>query len=276
LLQAQARLLAEADADRRFAAEALTLPAETVIADQMEQADPDAIHTAREFLRRELAQRLAEPLRATYRRLTVPDDCALDGEAIGRRALRNVCLSALAAAGEEGIALAATQFATATMMTDSLAALSVLARTDSPERPEALASFYRRWQKDALVLDKWFAIQAASPRPQTVEEVAVLARHPTFELANPNRVRALVGTFSTANPVCFHAASGAGYAFLAEMVIAVDRLNGQAAARLVGPLCAGNRQQPARQALMREQLRRIQATPGLSRFTSEQVARGLG
>ncbi len=276
LVEAQARLLAEAGADPRFTAEALPLPSETVIAGQMEKSDPDAIHTARQYLRRELGRALGRQLLETYRRLAVADDRALDGAAIGRRALRNVCLAMLAAASEDGIALAARQFAEAVNMTDSLAALSALAASDSPERVHALEAFYRRWQGDALVLDKWFAIQAASPRPQTVEDVAALARHPAFEITNPNRVRALAGTFAAANPVRFHTLSGAGYAFLADMVIAVDRRNGQAAARLVGPLCATTRQEPAREALMREQLRRIQATPGLSRFTAEQVARTLG
>jgi aminopeptidase N len=275
LAEAQAALLAGAEADTQFAAEALLLPSESFVADQMEVADPDAIHASRTFLRRELGRKLGPSLRATYDRLGDPGEYRIDAAAIGRRALRNVCLSYLAAAGAEGEALARTQFDVATNMTDSLAALTVLAATDGPERTAALAAFHARWRGDDLVLDKWFSIQASSPRPQTVDEVQMLARHPDFDLRNPNRVRALVGVFSTANPVRFHDASGIGYRFLADMVIALDPLNGQTASRLAGPLGGWRRQDSGRQGLMRGELERILAAPGLSRLTYEKVCKAL-
>lgn len=280
LAAALAALLAGADADsqtvdRQFAAEALTLPSEAFVADQMPVADPDAIHTARTFLRRELGRSLAPALRATYERLTAPGDTAIDAEAIGRRALRNTCLAYLAAAGAEGVALARTQFETAANMTDSLAALTVLAASDGADRETALAAFHARWRHDDLVLDKWFSIQATSPRPQTVDEVQALSRHPDFDLRNPNRVRALVGAFSSGNQVRFHDAAGAGYRLLADTVITLDPLNGQTASRLVGPLGAWRRQDAGRQALMRVELERILAAPGLSRLTGEKVSKAL-
>jgi aminopeptidase N len=275
LVEAQAALLAGAHADRQFAAEALALPSEAYIADQMEVADPDAIHAARQFLRGELGRRLAPALRATYDALADPGAYRIDGEAIGRRALRNACLDALAAGGPEGVALARAQFDAATNMTDQLAALGVLAATDGADRTVALAAFYARWRGNDLVTDKWFSIQATSPRPETVEEVVALARHPAFDLRSPNRVRALVGAFSAANQVRFNTASGAGYRFLADTVIALDGLNGQTASRLVGPLGGWRRLDAGRQALMRAELERILAVPRLSRLTGEKVAKAL-
>ena len=275
LAAAQAALLAGADADRQFAAVALALPSEAFIANQMDVADPDAIHAAREFLRAELGRQLAPVLRATYDRLADSGDYRIDAAAIGRRALRNVCLNYLAAAGAEGVALARAQFDAATNMTDSLAALSVLAATDGPDREAALAAFHASWRGDDLVLDKWFAIQATSPRPQTVADVRALSRHPDFDLRNPNRVRALVGAFSAGNQVRFHDASGAGYRFLADTVIALDPVNGQTASRLAGPLGAWRRQRADRQALMRAELQRILAAGGLSRLTYEKASKAL-
>ena len=275
LAEAQAALLAGADADLQFAAEALALPSEAFVADQMEVADPDAIHEARDFLRGELGRRLAPALRTTYGRLADHGEPRIDPASVGRRALRNACLAYLAAAGADGVALARTQFETATTMTDSLAALTVLAASDGPDRDAALAAFHARWRHDDLVLDKWFSIQATSPRPRTVRDVPALSRHPDFDLRNPNRVRALVGAFSAGNQVRFHDASGAGYRFLADMVIELDPLNGQTASRLVGPLGGWRRQDGGRQALMRAEMERILAAPGLSRLTYEKISKAL-
>ena len=275
LAEALAATLAQADADPAFAAEALALPSEAYIADQMPVADPDGIHAVRQALRAAIGARLAKPLRETYERLTDTGAYQVDGRSIGRRALRNACLGYLAAAGEDGVQLARKQFDAQANMTDVLAALDVLAGTDTPDRTQALAAFHARWHGDDLVLDKWFAIQAMSPRPQTVAEVRALSRHKDFDLRNPNRVRALVGAFSAGNQVRFHDASGEGYRFLADIVIALDASNGQTAARLVNPLGAWRRQNPARQALMCGELERILATPRLSRGTFEKASKGL-
>jgi aminopeptidase N len=160
-------------------------------------------------------------------------------------------------------------------MTDRLAALAALAAGDSAERAAALADFHETWRADPLVLDQWFAIQATAPRPTALAEVRALAAHPDFDLRNPNRARALFGSFSTANPAAFHAASGEGYRLLADTVIALDRFNPQTAARMVGPLCLWRRQEAGRATLMRAQLERVLAAPGCSRLVAEKGRLGL-
>jgi aminopeptidase N len=200
----------------------------------------------------------------------------IEGAAIGRRALRNTCLSYLAAADvEKGAALAKAQFDTRANMTDVLAALTVLTDLDRPERPAALARFYAAWSRDELVIDKWFALQARSSLPGTPNRVRELTMHPAFERKNPNRVRALVGAFAQGNQIRFHDASGAGYVFLADEVITLDPINPTTAARLVQALGAWRRHDPARQALMQHQLERVLATPNLSKNTYEMVSKSL-
>ena len=275
LADALAAALAQADADPAFAAEALALPSEAYVADQMEIADPDAIHAVRQAMRRQIGARLGGALHATYERLAEAGPYRSDGAAIGRRSLRNTCLGYLVAAGADGVRLARAQFDAQANMTDVLAALDMLAATDTPDRDAALAAFHAKWLGDDLVLDKWFAIQAMSPRPQTVAEMRALYRHPDFDLRNPNRVRSLVGAFSSGNQVRFHDSSGDGYRFLADAVIALDPTNGQTAARLTNPLGAWRRQNPGRQALMRAELARILAIPRLSRGTYEKASKAL-
>jgi aminopeptidase N len=223
-----------------------------------------------------LAVALAEPFADTYRRLADPGPYQTDGHSIGRRALRNVCLAYLAAGDPAaGARLAMAQFDAQANMTDVLAALAVLTDIDCPERTEALDAFYRRWEADPLVIDKWFALQARSSLPGTIAAVRALTGHPVFTRANPNRLRALVGTFAQANPLHFHAGNGEGYAFLADEVLALDKANPTTAARLVQPLGQWRRYDAARQGLMRAQLDRILATPGLSPNTYEMVSKSL-
>ncbi|MDB5662022.1 MAG: pepN, partial [Sphingomonas bacterium] len=172
-------------------------------------------------------------------------------------------------------AIAFRQFAEADNMTDRQGALAVLANGDAPARPEALDMFYDRYRDNALVLDKWFTTQALSARSDTVEAVERLAAHPDFTLTNPNRLRALVGAFA-ANQRAFHDRSGSGYRFLADKVIAVDRLNPQTAAKLIPPLGRWRRFDAARGSLMRAELERVLETPGLSRDVFEQASKSLG
>jgi aminopeptidase N len=150
----------------------------------------------------------------------------------------------------------------------------VLCGIDCPERASALANFYRAWHEDDLVLDKWFAIQAMS-NLGTPEAVRDLSRHPDFDLRNPNRIRAVVGSFASGNPVRFHDASGEGYRFLADTIIELDPRNGQVAARMVSPLGQWRRVGAARQELMQQELRRILELPGLTRNTFEMVSKSL-
>jgi aminopeptidase N len=276
LIAAMRRILADADRDPAFAAEALNLPSEAFFADQLAVVDVEAIHAAREGARAALGEALAAEFAAAYRDLADAGPYRIDGASIGRRALRNACLAYLAAADpEKGAALAMAQFEAGGNMTEVLAALTVLVDLDRPERAVALAHFYELWSHDDLVIDKWFALQARSSLPQTPERVRELTRHPAFERKNPNRVRALVGTFAQANQLRFHDASGAGYRFLAGEVIALDPLNPTIAARLVQSLGSWRRHDPARQAMMRRELERVLATPSLSKNTYEMVSKSL-
>lgn len=275
LVAAASSVLADAAGDPAFAAEALTLPSEAFLADQMPIADPDAIHAARENARAVIGTHLASVLHDTYRQMADPGPYRIDGVSIGRRALRNTCLAYLAVGDRRlGITLAKTQFDARQSMTDVLAALWVLAAIDCPERAGALQSFYDAWRTDELVLDKWFGIQAMSPLC-TPEEVEKLTRHKDFDLRNPNRVRAVVSSFSSGNPYRFHHPSGDGYRFLAETIIALDPSNGQVAARLVSPLGQWRRVDPCRQALMKAELQRILDAPKLTRNTFEMASRSL-
>jgi aminopeptidase N len=194
---------------------------------------------------------------------------------MGRRSLRNACLSYLVAAGDAvAVRLAKTQFDAGQNMTDVLAALSILSGVDCQERTGALAAFYQAWRRDALVLDKWFAIQAMSSLPGTIREVEALKSHADFDMRNPNRIRALISSFS-GNQVRFHDPSGAGYRLYADTIIQLDPTNGQIAARLVSPLGQWRRFDAQRQRLMKDQLQRILALPGLSRNTFEMASKSL-
>jgi len=254
-------------ADPALVAELLALPAASVVADQMTAVDPVLVYQARQQVRCALAIQLQDVLQATCDRLIAADTS-------GQRALRNGCLAYLVTFGHAGLERAAAQFAAQTNMTDVLAALELLVEQDNPHRDAALTAFYARWRADPLVLDKWFSVQAASPHAQTSSLVKALYTHADFSLRNPNRVRALLGAFS-GNAVHFHAIDGSGYQFLADAVIAVDRDNGQTAARLVTPLTNWRRYEPERSALMRATLERIAAQPGLSGDTGEKVAKAL-
>jgi len=276
LIAAMRRILADTERDPAFAAEALSLPSEAFLADQLSVVDVDAIHAAREGARAALGEALAAEFAAAYRERADAGPYSIDSNSIGRRALRNACLGYLAAADpEKGAALAMAQFEAGQNMTDVLTALTVLIDLDRPERTAALARFYELWSHDGLVTDKWFALQARSSLPQTPDRVRELTRHPAFQRKNPNRVRALVGTFAQANQLRFHDASGAGYGLLADEVIALDPLNPTTAARLVQSLGSWRRHDAARQALMRRELERILATSNLSKNTYEMVSKSL-
>ncbi|MFL5257460.1 MAG: DUF3458 domain-containing protein, partial [Rhodopila sp.] len=263
------------DQEPAFAAEALALPGEATLADKMTVVDVDAIHTARDTARIAIGQALHDRLRATYDRLADAGPYRIDGASIGRRSLRNACLSYLVASGDEAaVTLAKAQFDARQNMTDVLAALGILSGVDCQERLDALAAFYQAWRHDPLVLDKWFAIQALSPLPGTVQTVQALKAHADFDLRNPNRIRALISSFA-GNQVRFHDALGAGYWLYTDMVIQLDPTNGQVAARMVSPLGQWRRYDAARQALMKQELQRILDLPNLSRNTFEMASKSL-
>ena len=160
-------------------------------------------------------------------------------------------------------------------MTDSLAALKGLVHAAAPTAPAVLADFAARWRVDSLVMDKWFSVQATAPRPESLEVVRKLMGHSAFRFDNPNRVRALIGAFAGANPLAFHQAGGAGYRFLAEQVLALDPRNPQIAARLAARFSRWRRYDQERQDLMRRELAKILASPGLSRDVYEVASKSL-
>jgi aminopeptidase N len=263
------------EADRAFLAEALTLPSEKYLAELIPVADPDAIHSARQFVIRTLAARLRDDFLAVreHCRKTVP--YAVDDGRAGERRLANLCLSYLMSLAEQPlIELCCNQYYNSDNMTDSIGALTPLASCDCPERREILEQFYDCWQHDRNVVDKWFTLQALSNLPGTIEEVRRLLEHPAFELANPNRFRSLVSAFSQ-NQVRFHAVDGSGYLLLTDQLIRLIPLNPQVSARLLAPLTTWRRYDATRQGLMRAELQRIRELENLPRDVFEVVDKSL-
>jgi aminopeptidase N len=274
VIEAVRLTLADEALDPAFVAEAVLLPSEAFIGDQLDIVDPEAVHRAREALREDLGVELEGKWRSTYS-AHAANRYEYSPAAKGARQLRAVALSYLYASGApDAAALAKRHFDEADNMTDRQGALGVLVHGDASERQEALDAFYQRYRNDPLVLDKWFTAQALSSRDDTVESVVALARHPDFTLSNPNRLRALVGAFSS-NQRALHRVSGESYRFLADMILAADRLNPQSAARLVPPLGRWRRFDEARAEKMRAELERIVATPGLSKDVYEQASKSL-
>ena len=258
-------------------AEMLGLPSEGDLALAMDEADVDAIHAARSFLVSELGSRLFDDFRATYSTcLSQQQPGDMSAEAMGLRSLGNAALGYLAASGrQEGRTLAQAQIDGARSMTFVMGGLRALNDIDCPERAGSLAHFHDRWRHRPMELDKWFALTASSSLPSTLMAVQGLLRHPGFDLQNPNRVRAVAGSFSAGNPVRFHTADGAGYRFLSDLVMKLDQINPQGAARLVKPLTQWRHYDRLRQTLMTEELRRIAAVADLSKNTVEIVHQGL-
>ena len=266
--------------DRAFVAEAVLLPSEAFIGDQMAMVDPEAIFRAREALRHEIGRALEGEWRGAYAAArSTTADYVYSPEAKGLRRLKSVALGYIAASGAADAGdLAFAQFEAADNMTDRLSALTALVAGPDPQwaaqREPALDIFYNRYSDNALVLDKWFSVQAMSPRDDTGAVVADLLRHRDFTLANPNRARALIGAFGV-NQRAFNAADGSGYRFLADQLIALDKLNPQTAAKLIPPLGRWRRFDSVRAGLMRAELTRIVAVPGLSKDMFEQASKSL-
>lgn len=261
-----------------YRALAITLPSEADIAREIgENLDTDAIHTAREAMISAVAEANAPKLRGLMGEATGNGPFSPDAASAGRRALRNAALSFLEAM-PDGLDLAASTYAEATNMTDRLAGLTALAHrfSDSRQGADALVDFERRFGHDALVMDKWFSVQASAPNAATLERVKALAAHPVYAPTNPNRVRALVGTFASANQVGFNRADGAGYAWFAESLASIDRGNPRLAARLATALRAWRSLEVGRRSLAREALSRLAANPAISVDLRDIVERSLG
>jgi aminopeptidase N len=271
-----ARRLLQTHAERgaAFVAEALTLPGEGTLAEALDVVDPEALHAARDGLRRHLAEQLAGAFLALYTELAPTQGYTPSSAEAGRRALRNLCLGYLQELGTPQVReLALKQFRAADNMTDQFGALASLAHAACEQRETALAEFYQRWQHEALVVDKWLAVQSGSGLPNTLETVKQLTAHPAFDAGNPNKVYALIRNFGN-NLARFHSADG--YAFMAEQILTIDARNPQVASRLARCFDRWKKFDADRQRHARLALTRISEHPGLSRNVSEVVQRALG
>lgn len=275
-------LLNDAALDPAFRAQALALPGEAYLLERMSPADPGALRAALIRLMRTLGGALAADWLLLVDTMQVPGEYRYHPGDAGRRALANLALRYLAAAGDRaGLERAEARFAAATNMTERFGALAALVQSTSPARTAALQAFHERHRDDALVLDKWFALQAGAWRWEdtmapTLECVRALLGDPAFSLSNPNKVYALLGTFFRANPGEFHAADGSGHAFWAEQVVALDARNPQVAARMARALENWRHFTPALQASIRPQLERVLAAPGLSADVAEIIGKAVG
>ena len=274
LLEAFRGILSDRVADPALLAEAMFLPEEDYLAEQMEVVDVDGIHAARRFIKKALATQLQPLLTERYAALNDGQPYRKTSAAMAGRALKNTCLSYLVET-DIGESLAITPLESSDNMTDTLAAIKGLVQMDSPKAPAALAAFESEWKTDALVMDKWFSIQAIQPGAGTLDKVRELMKHPAFSIQNPNKVRSLLGVFAMLNPTGFHAADGSGYAFHAERVMELDRLNPQIAARMASAFNRWKRYDEGRRALMKTQLQRIAGFEGLSGDVSEIVNNAL-
>ncbi len=278
LIEAYGLILADAGRDPAFAAQALTPPSVPDLLQAMPAgaADATAAHAARRALMAETGKALKDRLEAAYAATATAAPFVPDAAQAGQRALRGALLRLLTAGGGADAArLAHAQFAAATNMTDTMSALGVLTHLDAPERQQALDAFEARWSGNALVMDKWMSVQASSALPGTLTAVKRLTAHPHFSMDNPNRFRALVSAFAM-NPVAFHEAGGAGYAFVADQALAMDKVNPQVAARVFGAFESWRRFAPPAAAAMRAEIERVAKTDGLSKNLFEIATRALG
>ncbi|HEY6131671.1 MAG TPA: aminopeptidase N [Halioglobus sp.] len=278
LIEACSDLLCDESLDAAMVAEMLRLPSEDYLAELASQAggaNVDTIHQARNIVRSALGTTLADSFLARYHRLDCLAPYAPDAEQIAARCLRNVCLTYLVSATSGNLELASRQYRLAGNMTDRLAALKEIAfYGDNKLRNSTLDSFYRDWRHEILVVNQWFQVQAAIPDSEGLARVQALISHDDFDLRNPNKVRALVGGFASQNPVNFHRLDGAGYRFLGDIVIQLNRLNPQIASRLLTPLTKW-RNYTGRAHLMRAELERLAEQPALSPDVFEIVTKSL-
>ena len=280
LSNAFSKILTEPADDRAMQALVLTLPSELLLAELAKEIDVTAIHQVRKFLSRELGVTLVDQWRGIYQGNLPEGKYEHNASDVARRSLKNLALRYLAnAATDDSLALIQSQFTEADNMTDRLSALATLVNDSRPEAIElgrvSLESFYNDWHHEPLVLNQWFQVQSACPLPGGLERIRSLMEHPGFDMQNPNKVRSVIGVFCNSNPVNFHLEDGKGYDFLAEQVLALDKLNPQIAARLLTPLTRWRRFSEQPKKLMKAQLARIVSEPGLSPDTYEIASKSL-
>jgi aminopeptidase N len=277
LMAAIGEILADGKLEPAFIALNLSPPSEADIAREIgRDVDPDAVFNARRTLRAAIGQTHGTVLARTYERMITGAPYSPDAQSVGRRALKNVCLDLLAVTqASEALARTRAQYHSADNMTDRMAALDTLAMHDPAQRTAALEDFYGRYADDPLIIDKWLALQAAIPEPETLDRVRALTGHPAFSMANPNRVRSLIGAFAQANQTQFNRIDGAGYDFVADIVLTLDPKNPQVAARLMGAFRSWRALEATRRGRAEATLRRVAAVSDLSRDVHDIVARTL-
>jgi aminopeptidase N len=255
--------------------EILILPTISYLLELGQSTDITAIAAVRLFLKKSLAENLKNEFFSLYKAHLTSDRYVYSPAAVAARGLKNVCLSYLLLNTDpKGLDCCMQQWESANNMTDALGVLNALSNWQGVERQTVLNAFYEQWKHDPLVLDKWFRVQASAELPSTLEVVKSLMRHPAFEITNPNKVYSLIGAFS-ANLVCFHDQSGAGYTFLADVVLQLDKLNPQVASRMVRAFTSWKRFDSERQAKMKVQLERIKSQRNLSGDIFEIVSKCL-
>jgi len=265
--------LADNNADPALIAELLSLPSELDVGQKIVPLDAAVLHEARESLMKKIAVKNKDALLARYHRDAL-DTYDLSQTSKGKRRLRNVLLAYLSYL-PEGEALLLAHYENANNMTDRMAALQLIAHSDFATRLQVLDDFYQTWKMDALVIDKWFAVQALSKRKDTLERVKELTRHPAFTYKNPNRVRSVIASFTMMNQVGFHSEKGQGYRFLAETIVEVDKGNPQTAAKLMAPLGRFQRLKPKASEEMRNALQWLMEQDKLSDDVYELCAKSL-
>ena len=279
-IESYGRVLEDAfkeDADKALLARSMTLPSIGVIVQEREHADPQSIHRIRELALAALKRNHKAALNKLYKANASSGEFSISSEEMARRALRNTALQLLTATHGSGCAkLAKKHYDSADNMTDRVAALSSLADNKSALREEAFSDFYKRYKDYPLVIDKWFSLQAASTRPNIVEEVKNLRKHKDFNIKNPNRVRSLYSAFAMNNPANFHAKDGSGYTFLRDAVIELNSINPQIGARLLTPMREWQKYTSNRQEMMKQALRDILAVKDLSPDIFEIASKSLG
>jgi aminopeptidase N len=272
---AMRKVLTDESLDPAFREQALLLPTEGMIAEQTDVVHPLSIHMARQFVRATIGARLRDELMAAYNANQTPGEYSPDAESIGKRALKNLALNYLVAASDkEAIELARKQFDQADNMTDMAGALAALVYAQPDAAQDQLQRFFDQFQGEALVIDKWFGMQASAPSTD-VAAVRKLMKHPAFNIKNPNRARSVVSTFCAGNAVQFHVPDGSGYQFWAEQVIALDALNPQVASRLARAMDRWRRYSPALQAHMKKALQQVNGQKKLSNDVREVISKAL-
>lgn len=271
--------LNDSESDKSLLAQAITLPSEMYLTQQLDGIDPGCLFAARKEVIQQIVDVLEDDFVMVFDSNCESGDYKIDNESIGRRRLKNCCLNYLMSrrqGGDDYLERCFNQFTAAENMTDQVAALKELANLeDCDMRDKALDSFYTKWKHDPLVMDKWFILQALSTRANCLSDVVKLMENPSFSLDNPNKVRALIGSFCSGNHVRFHDEKGRGYHFLADQIIKLNSKNPQIAARLLSPLTTWKRYKTEFGQLMKEQLLRIFETENISADVYEIVKKSL-